>query len=83
VVVDPEIDAGFPDRRAARVEVVLRDGRRFTQFQPHRKGDPELPLSDAELSDKLLELTAPVIGNGAARALLDRLWILDTCDELP
>jgi 2-methylcitrate dehydratase PrpD len=83
VVVDPEIDAGFPDRRAARVEVVLRDGRRFTQFQPHRKGDPELPLSDAELSDKLLELTAPVVGDGAARALLDRLWILDTCDELP
>lgn len=82
-VVDPEIDAGFPGRRAARVDVTLHDGRRFTHFQPHRKGDPELPLSDAELSDKLMELTAPVIGNGPARALLDRLWVLDTCDELP
>ena len=40
-------------------------------------------MSDAELSDKLIELTAPVIGDGAARALLDRLWVLDTSDELP
>jgi 2-methylcitrate dehydratase PrpD len=78
--VDPDIDVGFPGRRAARVEVMLRDGRRFTHFQPHRKGDPELPLSDAELSDKLIELMAPVIGDGAARALLDRLWVLDTCE---
>lgn len=81
--VDPEIDAGFPGRRAARVEVALRDGRRLTHFQPNRKGDPELPLSDAELGDKLIELAAPVIGGAAARALLDTLWTLDTHKELP
>jgi 2-methylcitrate dehydratase PrpD len=82
-VVDPDIDAGFPERRAARVEVILRNGRRFTHFQPHRKGDPELPLSDSELSDRLIDVTAAVIGDGAARALLDKLWLLDTRHELP
>jgi len=82
-VVDPEIDAAFPGRRAARVEVTLRDGRCFTHFQTDRKGDPELPLSDAELGDKLIELAAPVIGGAAARALLDKLWTLDTHRELP
>jgi 2-methylcitrate dehydratase PrpD len=82
-VVDPEIDAGFPGRRAARVEVTLRDGRRLAHFQPDRKGDPELPLSDAELGEKLIELAAPVIGDAPARALLDRLWSLDTSKELP
>jgi 2-methylcitrate dehydratase PrpD len=81
--LDPEIDAGFPEHRAARVEIVLRDGRRFTHFQPDRKGDPELPLSDAELGDKLIELASPVIGAAAARALLDRLWTLDQSKELP
>jgi 2-methylcitrate dehydratase PrpD len=81
--LDPEIDAAFPSRRAARVDITLRDGRRLSHFQPDRKGDPELPLSDAELGDKLIELASPVIGDGAARALLDKLWALDKSKELP
>lgn len=81
--LDPEIDAGFPGRRAARVDITLRDGRRFTHFQPDRKGDPELPLSDVELGDKLIELASPVIGADPARALLDKLWALDQSKELP
>jgi 2-methylcitrate dehydratase PrpD len=81
--LDPEVDAAFPGRRAARVEITLRDGRRFTHFQPDRKGDPELPLSDAELSDKLIELASPVIGAEPARTLLDKLWKLDHTQELP
>jgi 2-methylcitrate dehydratase PrpD len=81
--VDPEIDAAFPGRRAARVDVVLTNGRRFSHLQPDRKGDPELPLADTELGDKLIELSAPVIGESAARALLARLWALDINTELP
>lgn len=81
--LDPEIDAAFPGRRAARVEVTLRDGRRYAHLQPDRKGDPELPLSDAELGDKLIEMACPVIGADAAHALLDKLWTLDPSKELP
>lgn len=81
--LDPEVDAAFPGRRGARVDITLRDGRRVTRFQPDRKGDPELPLSDAELADKLIELASPVIGDAAAHALLERLWTLDTRKDLP
>lgn len=77
VEVDPAIDAGFPGRRAARVEITLRDGRRFTHLQPNRKGDPEEPLEDHELEGKLLELAGPVIGEPAARALLGQIWGLE------
>jgi 2-methylcitrate dehydratase PrpD len=78
VSVDPGIDALFPGQRAARVEITLRDGRRFTHLQPNRKGDPEEPLDDAELEGKLIELARPVIGEEAARALARRLWTLGT-----
>jgi 2-methylcitrate dehydratase PrpD len=77
VEVDAAIDAGFPGRRAARVEITLRDGRHFTHLQPNRKGDPEEPLEDRELEGKLLELAGPVIGEGPARALLDQIWGLE------
>jgi 2-methylcitrate dehydratase PrpD len=75
-VLDPEVDAAFPGRRGARVEVTLRDGRRLVHLQPDRKGDPELPLSDADLEGKLLELAGPTLGEPATRALIHRIWSL-------
>jgi 2-methylcitrate dehydratase PrpD len=75
--LDAGIDAAFPAQRAARVAIEARDGRRGEHLQPTRKGDPDLPLSDAELEAKYLELAAPVLGEEKARALLARLWKLE------
>ncbi|MCX7144248.1 MAG: MmgE/PrpD family protein [Proteobacteria bacterium] len=75
--VDAELDAGFPGRRAARIAIETKDGRRDEYLQPTRKGDPDMPLSDVELEHKFLELAAPVLGDAAARALVARLWTLE------
>ena len=80
--VDPEIDAAFPGRRAARVEITTHDGRQLVWLQPDRKGDPELPLSDSELEHKFLELATPVIGAGPAMRLLQNIWALDQAGDL-
>jgi 2-methylcitrate dehydratase PrpD len=74
--IDPELDATFPRQRAARVAITAR-GRREEFLQPTRKGDPDLPLSDAELEDKYRELAEPVLGRAAAHELLARLWRLE------
>jgi 2-methylcitrate dehydratase PrpD len=75
--VDPEIDALFPGRRAAHVTMTTHDGRSETFLQPTRKGDPDAPLSDAELGEKFRELVGGVIGRPRADDLLSRLWDLD------
>jgi len=77
VAVDPQLDAAFPAQRAARVAIESRDGRREEFLQPTRIGDPDAPLSDAQLDAKYLELTAPVLGETGAKDLLGRLWRLD------
>lgn len=77
-VADPGLSKGYPGQRAAQVEIETVDGRRFAHFQPTRKGDPEMPLSDGELDDKFLELAMPVTGEAAARGLLAQLWTLET-----
>jgi len=77
VILDPGIDAAFPAQRAARVAIESRDGRRGEHLQPTRKGDPDMPLSDAELEHKYLELASPVLGEERARRLLARLWRLE------
>lgn len=77
VVADPAITAAFPGQRAARVTATLSDGRRLEHFAPCRKGDPEAPLSDAEIDDKFEELAAPVLGAARARELRAQLWRLE------
>jgi 2-methylcitrate dehydratase PrpD len=74
VVVDPELSKGYPTQRAAQVEIETNDGRKLAHFQPTRKGDPEMPLTDEELNDKFTELATPVIGEASARSLLAQLW---------
>lgn len=80
--VDPQSDRGFPKQRAAVVEMHTRDGRVLKFRAPTRKGDPDSPLSDAELVDKYRELVAPVIGESAAEGLLDILWRIDVVDDV-
>ncbi len=77
VAIDPELDAAFPAQRAARVAIEARGGRRGEHLQPTRKGDPDAPLSDAELEHKYLELASPVLGEERSRRLLARLWCLE------
>ena len=76
VSLDPQLDAAFPAQRAARV-AIRAGGRREEHLQPTRIGDPDAPLSDAQLDDKYLELAAPVIGADRAKEELARLWALD------
>jgi 2-methylcitrate dehydratase PrpD len=74
VDLDPELADAYPAKRAAKVWLDLADGRQLYRYQPTRKGDPDAPLSDAELGEKFRELCAPVIGAAAAEAMLDGLW---------
>lgn len=76
VSLDPELDAAFPGKRAARVAIRAK-GRREEWLQPTRVGDPEAPLSDQALEEKYFELATPVIGEKKARETLERLWRLE------
>lgn len=58
---DPEIAALYPRRRQARLRVELNDGRVLEHYQQTRKGDPDDPLTDAELAEKFDELAATVL----------------------
>jgi len=76
VKVDPELEAAFPAKRAARVAIRAR-GKREEWLQPTRIGDPDAPLTDRMLEEKYFELVNPVLGEAKARELLARLWALE------
>ena len=74
VALDAECAAAFPSKRSAKVTIMLKDGRVLSRHQHTRKGDPDAPLSDQDLSDKFLELTSDAVGAAQAKALLAQLW---------
>ncbi len=78
----PELDRQFPAQRAAQVRITLRDGSVHAWLQPTRKGDPDMPLSDADLQAKLAELAGPVLGADRLRQVTERLWTLDQAADL-
>lgn len=73
VSLAPDLADAYPGKRAARVTITLRNGTVLERYQPTRKGDPDAPLSDADLSAKFRELAGPVIGD-RTEALLAALW---------
>lgn len=77
LVEDPELTRRFPRQRSARAIITTRKGERLEHLQMHRRGDPEEPLTDAELDDKFMELSLPVIGEGNARDTLQQIRRLD------
>jgi 2-methylcitrate dehydratase PrpD len=81
-VVDPELDGRFPQQRAARVTLETHGGRSETFLQPTRKGDPDAPLSDAELEEKFRELAGGAIDRVGADSLLAALRDLDRSPDV-
>ncbi len=82
---DPEATQRYPAQQRARVEVVLRSGRRLTRAADYPKGHSRNPLSDGELERKFQGLTTGVLPEPRRAALLDVLWRFDeleNCDAL-
>lgn len=64
-----DLAAEYPRKRMARLHLTLKDGRSLSQFQPSRRGDPDNPISRADLHAKYEELVSPVL----PKAELERL----------
>lgn len=80
VVADPKLDAGYPEKRAAEVEIELDDGRILKQAVDNARGEPEWPLTPKEIEDKFFALATPGLGDRAGavhRCLQDLETLLD------
>ncbi len=69
-------------RFAARVEVLLEDGRRLVVDEPWRKGSTRLPFSAAELEAKFRSLASAVLDEAGMRRVLDTVARLEELPDL-
>ena len=69
VVEDPALTAAAPRLKPARVTLKLKDGRQTTQTCDSPRGDCLNPYTEAEISKKFAELTAPTLTPGGSAAI--------------
>jgi 2-methylcitrate dehydratase PrpD len=74
VVADERMEQAFPGQRQARVTITDGRGRVHTELRNTRKGDPDDPMTDAELHEKFTDLVEPVLGADATTRLAKVLW---------
>lgn len=79
LIAEPEY--GLMGRQAV-VEVQLKDGRVITEAVEGPKGEPDLPMSDAELEKKFLDLAAVSIGAVRARDLSELIMNLENVPDV-
>lgn len=77
VVPDAELEALYNDKWASIIEVTLKDGRVLTARRDLPKGEPEHPVSDAELKEKFLSLASDCVSVERAKAIWEAIFQLD------
>lgn len=70
VVVDPEMDAVYPELYAGKVTIVTQAGRPITKRVDYSKGMPENTMSPEDIESKFVSLATAAVGASAARQVL-------------
>jgi 2-methylcitrate dehydratase PrpD len=81
VTAPADIDRLYPQLRPARVTVTTARGS-FTRQADEALGSRIVPLDDAGLTAKFLDLVGPVLGAARAKELGERLWSLDAISDV-
>jgi 2-methylcitrate dehydratase PrpD len=77
-----ELDSHFPKYWSGRVTVRLRDGQTHSELIIVPKGESGNPMTQREIEEKFLGLSAPVLGIVKARAVVEEVQSLDAGDSL-
>jgi 2-methylcitrate dehydratase PrpD len=78
LIDDPEFSRVFPARRFARVTLQLKDGRRFASPATEALGDPDRPMSDAQIAEKYRGFATPVLGRERSEAIAAAVAAMST-----
>ncbi len=82
VVEDPKYTAMTPANRPARITVRFHDGSEREHAVMGSKGDPDQPMSEAELKAKFLKLVEPSLGSDTAAIAWDHLGNINEAANL-
>ncbi len=74
---EPSYEQGYPDRRPAEVSIRLTDGRTVRREVELARGEPEAPVTQADLDEKFFSNARLSLDEASSRVLRDAIMDLD------
>jgi 2-methylcitrate dehydratase PrpD len=81
VVVAEDLTAKYPAAWPTRVTLTLSNGDVLTGSSDHPSGNPENPVSTAQLENKFRSLVTPRFGATTAERAIEAVQSLETCED--
>jgi len=78
--VKATVDASMAETEAV-VNVLTKDGQRYTSHVTSPKGDPENPMSFSELEAKARDLTGKVLSRNAINSMIGMVGALEKLEN--
>lgn len=77
VMEDKNLDKQYPEAMPNLIEVIAKDGRRFSRKVSYPKGHPENPMTDQEVERKFLSLAENFVSAKDIDRILSAVWGLE------
>jgi 2-methylcitrate dehydratase PrpD len=82
VTVSRDLTARYPEAWPVRLILRRTDGSELRRESEYPRGNPENPVSTAELEAKLVALVSPRFGSGVARHAIDAANGVPDCEDM-
>lgn len=82
VVADPELEKLYDFKWPSIVEVFMKDGRSFSSRRDLPKGEPEHPLSDAEIKEKFMDLACDSVSAAQAEKIYQMVLDFENIEDV-
>ena len=74
---DAELNRQYPEAMPNLIEIITKNGRRFSKMITHPKGHPKNPMTDKEVEAKFKTMADNILPPGQTDIILDKLWHLE------
>jgi 2-methylcitrate dehydratase PrpD len=79
---DAELESRYPEHWGAKVRVLMKDGREFEAAGIDPRGTDAVPVSDADIAAKFLEMATAVLSKEQAEQMLEAVGRLETLQSM-
>ena len=82
VTLDPELDKIYPKSRPVDLNITTKEGETFHERVEYPKGDPNNPMTEAEVTAKFMRLARRLMSEKQAQGIVDTVWAFEDLDDV-
>jgi len=79
---DADLNRQYPEAMPNLIEIVTKNGRKFSKMITHPKGHPKNPMTDKEVEAKFRAMATGLLSTGQANKILNKLWHLEDIKDM-